>query len=43
MKVYGGVDVEIHIILTSALVGSEWSSSRPGRSTTGKEPLVPIG
>jgi hypothetical protein len=33
MKVYGGVDVQIHIFLTSALVGGEWSSSRPGRFT----------
>jgi hypothetical protein len=28
-----GVDVEIHIFLTSALVGGEWSASRPGRFT----------
>jgi hypothetical protein len=26
-----GVDVEIHIFLTSALVGGEWSTSRPVR------------
>jgi hypothetical protein len=38
MKAYGGVDVEIHIFLTSALVGGEWSASRPGRFTPGKEP-----
>jgi hypothetical protein len=31
MKLYGGVDVEIEIFLTSALVGSEWSASRPSR------------
>jgi hypothetical protein len=24
MKAYGGVDVEIHIFLTSALAGGEW-------------------
>jgi hypothetical protein len=29
MKAYGGVDVEIHMFLTSALVGGEWSASRP--------------
>jgi hypothetical protein len=29
MKAYGGVDVQIHIFLTSALVGGEWSASRP--------------
>jgi hypothetical protein len=33
MKSYGGVDVEIHIFLTSALVGGEWSASRPVRFT----------
>jgi hypothetical protein len=36
MKAYGGVDVEIHIFLTSALVGGEWSASRPGRFTPGE-------
>jgi hypothetical protein len=30
MKTYGGVDVYIHVFLTSALVGGEWSASRPG-------------
>jgi hypothetical protein len=35
MKTYGGVDVEIHVFLTSALVGGEWSASRPGRFTPG--------
>jgi hypothetical protein len=28
--------------LISALDGREWSASRPGRFTPGKEPLVPI-
>jgi hypothetical protein len=36
MKMYEGVDVLSHIFLTSALVG-EWSASRPGRFTPGKE------
>jgi hypothetical protein len=27
----GGVDVQTHIILTSALVKGEWSASCPGR------------
>jgi hypothetical protein len=35
MKAYGGVDIWIHIFLTSALVGEEWSASRPGRFTPG--------
>jgi hypothetical protein len=30
------VDVEIHIFLTSALVGGEWSGSHPGRFTPGE-------
>jgi hypothetical protein len=36
MKAYGGVDVYIHIFLTSALAGGEWSTSRPGRFTAGE-------
>jgi hypothetical protein len=35
MKAYGGVDVEIHIFLTSTLVGGEWSASLPDRFTPG--------
>jgi hypothetical protein len=36
MKAHGGMDVQIHIFLTSALVGSEWSTSRPGRFNPGE-------
>jgi hypothetical protein len=36
MKAYGGVDIEIHIFLTSALDGGEWSASRPCRFTSRK-------
>jgi hypothetical protein len=32
----GGVDLKIHILLTSALAGDEWSDSRPGRFTPGE-------
>jgi hypothetical protein len=39
MKAYGGVDVQINIFLTSALAGSEWSASRPGRFTPGERAL----
>jgi hypothetical protein len=39
MKAYGVVDVQIHIFLTSALVGGEWSVSRPGRFTAGEKAL----
>jgi hypothetical protein len=35
MKAYGGVDVQNHIFLTSALAGGEWPASRPGRFTPG--------
>jgi hypothetical protein len=31
MKACGGVDVEVLIVLTSGLVGGEWSASRPCR------------
>jgi hypothetical protein len=34
-----GVDVQIHIFLTSALVRGEWSTSRPGGFTPGKRAL----
>jgi hypothetical protein len=36
MKAYGGLDVLIHIFLTSALFGGEWSASRPVRFTAGE-------
>jgi hypothetical protein len=36
MKAYGGAHVYIHIFLTSALVGGEWSPSRPGHLTPGE-------
>jgi hypothetical protein len=35
MKAYGGVDVEIHVFLTSLLAGGQWSASRPCRFTPG--------
>jgi hypothetical protein len=39
MKTYGGVDVYIHVFLTSALIRGEWSASRCGRSYyLGKNP-----
>jgi hypothetical protein len=36
MKTYGGVDVQIHISLISAIYGGELSASRPGRFTLGE-------
>jgi hypothetical protein len=35
VKAYGRVDVYIHVFLTSAVVGGEWSASRPGSFTPG--------
>jgi hypothetical protein len=37
MKAYGGAAVEIHIFLTSALVGGVCPTSRPGRFTPGEK------
>jgi hypothetical protein len=40
----GGEEIELRLILNSALDGGEWSASRPGRALPpGKEPPVPIG
>jgi hypothetical protein len=39
MKAYGGVDVQIHIFLTSAFAVGGWSASRPGRFTPGENSL----
>jgi hypothetical protein len=36
MKAYEGMDVLIHIFLTSALAGGEWSASHPCRFTPGE-------
>jgi hypothetical protein len=36
MKAYGGVYVKIHVFLTSALAGGEWSASHPGRFIPGE-------
>jgi hypothetical protein len=40
MEAYGGVDVKIHIFLTLALAGGEWSASRPGRFASQYAPLL---
>jgi len=42
MKTYGGVEVSLRAFLTSAVDGGQWSASRTGRFTYGKEPPVPI-
>jgi hypothetical protein len=33
MKTYGGVDVQIHVFLSSSVIGGEWSASCFGRFT----------
>jgi hypothetical protein len=40
MKMYGGVDVYIHVFLNSALVGDEWLVSHPGSFTPGERTTV---
>jgi hypothetical protein len=42
MKAQGAVDVYIHIFLTSAITGGEWSASRPGHFIPEKEPPYPL-
>jgi hypothetical protein len=41
MKTYGGVDIQIHVFLISALVVREWSASHPRNFTPGKDPSAP--
>jgi hypothetical protein len=42
MKTYGGGGGIAPLFLVWALDGGEWSASRPGRFTPGKEPPVPV-
>jgi hypothetical protein len=42
MKMYGVVDVHIHVFLTLALVGGKWSLSHSGHFTPGERAPVPI-
>lgn len=42
VKVYGGVEVQLHIFFTLALDEGVSSSLRCGCITPGKEPLVPM-
>jgi hypothetical protein len=36
MKTRGGVEIQLHEFLISALDGGEWSASHPGRFTPGE-------
>jgi hypothetical protein len=40
MRTYRGVDVYIHVFMIPALVGDEWSASRPCRFTPGERAPV---
>jgi hypothetical protein len=42
MKMYGELDVQIHVFWTSALAGGEWSASRPGHFTPKETPTYPF-
>jgi hypothetical protein len=42
MKTYGGVVVQTHVFLTSALVGGEWSTSCPNHFTTEERARYPL-
>jgi hypothetical protein len=42
MKTYGGVDVWIHVFLTLALVGGEWSTLPTAAFPLRKDPPVPL-
>jgi hypothetical protein len=43
MKTYGGVEIQPHAFLTSALDGGEWLASRPGHFTPRETAPVRIG
>jgi hypothetical protein len=42
METYGGVDVQIHVFLTPALVGDEWSASRLCPLNSGERAPYPL-
>jgi hypothetical protein len=43
MQTYGGVEVQLHVLLTSGLEGGEWSASRLGHFTHKEITLLPTG
>jgi len=40
MKLYVGVEAQLHSFLTSAVDGGEWSAWRSGRFAAAKEPIA---
>jgi hypothetical protein len=43
VKTDGGMEVYLHVLLTSELDGGEWLASGPGRFNPGRKHPVPIG
>jgi hypothetical protein len=41
-KAYTIVKIQLQAFLTSALYGTEWSTSHPGHPTPGKQPRCPL-
>jgi hypothetical protein len=41
-KTHKRTEMKLYSFFTTALNGSEWSTSRPGRFTCGKEPQYPL-
>jgi hypothetical protein len=42
VKCYGGVEVSLHPLLTSALHGGEWTASHAGRFIPGQKPVLRV-
>jgi hypothetical protein len=43
MKTYGGVDIQIHVLLTSAVLADEWTASRAGLFIPRERITLPFG
>jgi hypothetical protein len=43
MQTYGGVEVQLHELLTATIDGAEWSASHPDSFIPEERTLVPTG